>query len=80
MSMESHGTANRWTERRARKALLVPAVVMALMMAAAPAGASCLNDPISIAKSARTAAIAKELGHARGHRHQGWMEFLRKVG
>jgi len=80
MSMKRHGRTNRWTGHRARKALLVPAVVMALMVAAAPAAASYLKDPAGIAKSARTAASAKELAHARSHRHQGWMEFLRKVG
>jgi hypothetical protein len=81
MSMNSQGTTNRWTGRRIRRALLVPAVVMALMVAAAPAGASCFKE-FGIATCARTGAIAKDHARARGHGHgrHAWIELLRKVG
>jgi hypothetical protein len=79
--MESHRFARtRRIGRRVRKALLAPVVVMALLAAAVPAGASCLNRSTRSATSARTAAIAREHAHTRSHRHQGWIEFLRKVG
>jgi hypothetical protein len=44
--------------RVVRQILLVPAVVVALMMAAAPAGAPRVTGPTGIANSARTAVIA----------------------
>jgi hypothetical protein len=42
-----------------RQILLVPAVVMVLITAAAPAGAARLTGPMGVAHSARTAAIAR---------------------
>jgi hypothetical protein len=43
----------------ARQILLVPAVVMALTTAAAPAAAARVTGPMGVAHSARTAAIAR---------------------
>jgi hypothetical protein len=62
--------------RTARQILLMPAVVMMLMVAAAPAGASRVNH-VGISKSASTAAIVKQHAHARPLRR---IEFGRKVG
>lgn len=69
--------------RRVRQILLMPAVMVVLMTAAAPAGASRVTGPMGIAGSARTAAIAKEHAHASRHRFRGWQVFVpmgRKVG
>ena len=69
--------------RRVRQILLMPAVMVVLMTAAAPAGASRVTGPMGIAGSARTAAIAKEHAHASRHRFRGWQVFApkgRKVG
>jgi hypothetical protein len=44
--------------RVVRQILLVPAVVMALMTAAVPAGAPRVTGPMGIASSARAAVIA----------------------
>ena len=52
--------------RVVRQVLLVPAVVMALMTAAVPAGASRVTGPTGIASSARTAVIASPLGRKVG--------------
>jgi hypothetical protein len=67
--------------RVVRQILLVAAVVMVLMTAATPAGASRVTGPIGIANSAPTAAIAKQ--HAREHHSRRWQVFScrgRKVG
>lgn len=57
----------------------MPAVVVSLMAAAAPAGA-CVTGAGGGVKSARPATIAKGHGHARSHKPRPWMEFGRKVG
>ena len=44
--------------RVVRQVLLVPAVVMALVTAAAPAGASRVSGPMGIASSARAVVVA----------------------
>jgi hypothetical protein len=44
--------------RIVRQILLVPAVAMALMTAAAPAGAPRVTGPTGIASSARTVVVA----------------------
>lgn len=49
-------TNDRW--RLVRQILLVPAVVMALMTVAAPAGAPRVSGPMGVANSAGTAVIA----------------------
>jgi hypothetical protein len=55
-----------------RQILLVLAVVMVLMTAAAPAGASRLTGSVGTANSARTAAIDKQHAHARQHPFLRW--------
>jgi hypothetical protein len=56
--------------RVVRRILLVPAVVVALMTGAAPAGAPLVTGPTGIASSARTvvvvAALADPLGRKVG--------------
>ena len=64
--------------RGVRQILLMPAVVVVLMTAAAPAGASLVTSPMGIAGSARTAAIAKEHPHSSRHRSPGWQAVGRK--
>jgi hypothetical protein len=66
--------------RLLRGVLLVLAVVMALMTAAAPAGASRGSGPMGVANFARTGAIAKKQAHVRRHRSVRFREFGRKVG
>jgi hypothetical protein len=66
--------------RLLRGVLLVLAVVMALMTAAAPAGASRGSGPVGVANFARTGAIAKKQAHVRGHRFLRFGGFGRKVG
>ena len=56
------------------------AVVMALMTAAAPAGASRGSGPVGVANFARTGAVAKKQAHVRGHRFLRFGGFGRKVG
>jgi hypothetical protein len=48
--------------RRLRQILLVPAVVVGLMTAAVPAGASCVSGPMATTYAGRTTPIAT--GHA----------------
>jgi hypothetical protein len=69
--------------RLVRQILLMPAVVMVLMTAVAPAEASLGTRPIGRTNSARTAAIAKQHAHAHRHSSRRWQEFSgqgRKVG
>jgi hypothetical protein len=54
--------------RVVRQVLLVPAVVMALMTAAAPAGASRVTGPTGIANSARTAVVAAAVADPLGRK------------
>jgi hypothetical protein len=54
--------------RLVRQVLLVPAVVMALMTAAAPAGAPLVSGPTGIANSARTAVVAAALADPLGRK------------
>jgi hypothetical protein len=64
--------------RLMRQILIVVAVVMVLMTAAAPVGASPLTCPISTANSARTAATVKQQADARQHPSTRWREFKRR--
>ena len=64
--------------RLMRQILLVLAVVMVLMTAAAPVGASPLTGPIGTANSARTAAIVKQHADARRHPSARWQRFDRR--
>jgi hypothetical protein len=66
--------------RLARRSLLAPAVAIALMTAAAPAAATCVNGSMGTAQSARTGATAKSHAHAGRHHARRYMEFGRKVG
>jgi hypothetical protein len=63
-----------------RQILLVPAVVMALLTAAAPASASRVTASARSANSARTEAVAKPPIQARSHRSVRFQQFGRKVG
>jgi hypothetical protein len=54
--------------RVVRQILLVPAVVMVLMTAAAPAGASRVTGPTGIASSARTVVVATALADPLGRK------------
>jgi len=66
-----------------RQILLVPAVVIALMTAAAPAAASRITASVGAAHSARTAGVVTKHASARRHRSVRFQEFgrvLRKVG
>ena len=54
--------------RVVRQVLLVPAVVVALMTAAAPAGEPRVTGPTGIANSARTAVVATALADPLGRK------------
>ena len=54
--------------RVVRQVLLVPAVVMALMTAAVPAGASRVTGPTGIASSARAVVVATALADPLGRK------------
>jgi hypothetical protein len=71
--------------RRVTQVLLVPAVVVGLMTAAVPAGASCVTGRMGFANAGRTAAIftghAKSGSkHAKAYRLRSVCGFGRKVG
>jgi hypothetical protein len=71
----------RHGRHRVRHILLVPAVVVGLITAAVPAGASRVTGPMGIANAARTAVVAK--GHARPcsrHAYRQRSALGRKVG
>lgn len=66
--------------RRLRQTLLVPAVVMALMTSAAPAGAAHLVGRVGMANSAQTTSVASQHSQATSHSPLRFQAFLRKVG
>jgi hypothetical protein len=63
-----------------RQIVLVPAVMLALLTAAAPASASRVTVSARTADSARSEFVANPPAHARSHRSVRFREFGRKVG